>query len=111
MSQKLCKLSELSATGCKAVVCSLDGGATRTEILITEHDYQPVAYINECPHLGTPLQMRQDVFLDMTGDYIQCSTHGALFRKQDGYCVAGPCKKQSLQKVMVYNERSKVVLP
>jgi naringenin degradation protein FdeD len=26
-----------------------------------------------------------------------CASHGALFEKSTGYCVAGPCAGQSLQ--------------
>ena len=48
-------------------------------------------YRNVCPHLGTPLNWEEDRFLDPDGALIQCSTHGALFRIEDGFCLAGPC--------------------
>ncbi|MEE8263379.1 MAG: Rieske (2Fe-2S) protein, partial [Gammaproteobacteria bacterium] len=37
-----------------------------------------------------------DQFLDETGNLLQCATHGALFRIEDGFCVAGPCTGASL---------------
>ena len=49
------------------------------------------AYLNRCPHRGTPLDWRPDDFLDRAGRDIVCATHGALFRVEDGVCIAGPC--------------------
>jgi nitrite reductase/ring-hydroxylating ferredoxin subunit len=54
---------------------------------------------NSCPHLGTPLDWTPDEFLDATGVYIQCATHGALFRIDDGFCVKGPCSGESLESI------------
>lgn len=49
------------------------------------------AYVNRCPHIGTPLDWRPDAFLDREGRAIVCATHGARFRVEDGVCLAGPC--------------------
>ena len=57
------------------------------------------AYHNRCPHMGTSLDWQPDQFLDASGDFIQCSTHGALFRIQDGLCLYGPCARQSLTNI------------
>jgi nitrite reductase/ring-hydroxylating ferredoxin subunit len=56
-------------------------------------------YVNSCPHVGTPLDWVPDEFLDATGTFIQCATHGAQFRIADGYCVRGPCAGESLEAV------------
>ena len=56
-------------------------------------------YRNICPHLGTPLNWEEDQFLDPDGALIQCSTHGALFRVEDGFCLAGPCAGAHLSAV------------
>jgi nitrite reductase/ring-hydroxylating ferredoxin subunit len=53
-------------------------------------------FIDRCPHAGTPLALINDRFLTREGDLILCSTHGALFRPEDGLCVAGPCPGASL---------------
>lgn len=62
-------------------------------------DDQVVLYWNRCPHLGTPLEWEEDRFLDPDGALIICSTHGALFRIEDGRCLAGPCKGKHLQPI------------
>ncbi|NKB34119.1 MAG: Rieske 2Fe-2S domain-containing protein [Pseudomonadales bacterium] len=75
-------------------------------------------YWNRCPHLGTPLEWQEDKFLDADGALIQCSTHGALFKIEDGHCLVGPCKGKNLQKVpfvidngMVMVEEAQLVPP
>jgi len=55
------------------------------------------AYVNRCPHVGTPLDWSPDEFLDRDGRHIVCATHGALFRVDDGFCVAGPCSGDRLE--------------
>ncbi|MEP1030606.1 MAG: Rieske 2Fe-2S domain-containing protein, partial [Alphaproteobacteria bacterium] len=57
------------------------------------------AYVNSCPHVGTPLDMWPGRFLTRDGEYILCATHGALFRIEDGHCVAGPCVGRGLTPI------------
>lgn len=56
-------------------------------------------YRNSCPHTGINLEWVPDQFLDITGELIQCSTHGALFSIKKGLCIRGPCVGMSLQAV------------
>ena len=53
-------------------------------------------YLNRCPHAGHPLDLLPQRFLTVDGTLILCSSHGALFEKPTGYCVAGPCAGRSL---------------
>ncbi|MBN0989207.1 MULTISPECIES: Rieske (2Fe-2S) protein [Amphritea] len=53
-------------------------------------------YENRCPHKGVPLEWLPDTFLDVEKQFIQCSTHGALFTIDKGLCIAGPCAGASL---------------
>ncbi|MCX4190694.1 Rieske (2Fe-2S) protein [Methylophaga sp. OBS3] len=54
------------------------------------------AYLNHCPHLGIPLNWQPDAFMSLEETHIQCSTHGALFNPDNGLCISGPCRGQSL---------------
>jgi len=56
-------------------------------------------YENSCPHLGIQLEWQEHEFLDIDASMIQCSSHGALFRIEDGECLLGPCQGQSLVKI------------
>ena len=59
------------------------------------------AYLNRCPHTGVGLEWVPDRFLDPSGRFLQCATHGALFRIEDGRCVAGPCTGDRLEPLAV----------
>jgi len=56
-------------------------------------------YLNRCPHAGHPLDLLPQRFLTADGTLILCSSHGALFEKASGYCVAGPCLGRSLTPI------------
>jgi nitrite reductase/ring-hydroxylating ferredoxin subunit len=58
------------------------------------------AYVNRCPHAGRPLNF-MDRFLSADGQLLQCHSHGALFEKHTGLCVAGPCMDESLRRIAV----------
>jgi nitrite reductase/ring-hydroxylating ferredoxin subunit len=68
------------------------------------------AYVNRCPHLGTELDWQPGEFFDFAGLYLVCSTHGALFEPGTGYCVAGPCRGASLERLDVRERDGRVVL-
>jgi nitrite reductase/ring-hydroxylating ferredoxin subunit len=57
------------------------------------------AYVNRCPHTGVNLNWQPNQFFDIENHFIQCATHGALFRFDDGYCVRGPCAGGKLQSL------------
>ena len=68
------------------------------------------AYRNSCPHTGGPLDWVPDQFLNLDGDLIQCATHDALFRIEDGTCIAGPCAGKALSPVPVQIRNDEIFL-
>ena len=68
------------------------------------------AYVNRCPHLGTELDWQPGEFFDFARLYLVCSTHGAIFEPGTGYCVAGPCRGASLERVEVREYDGRVEL-
>ena len=54
------------------------------------------AYRNVCPHAGMALDWKPDHFLTKDGAAIICASHGALFDKTTGECIAGPCAGRAL---------------
>ena len=66
---------------------------------ITQRDGDFFAYQNVCPHLHVELEFLENQFLDSDQEYIQCSTHGALFQVETGECIFGPCQGEYLEKV------------
>ena len=70
------------------------------QLLLVRTDASVVhAYLNRCPHLGVPLQWQADRFLDEDGVFIRCASHGALFERETGLCVQGPCRGDSLWQI------------
>jgi len=59
------------------------------------------AYVNNCPHADVPLDSLYKIEIDPRALTLKCSVHNAFFRVEDGYCVAGPCEKQSLKPVPI----------
>jgi nitrite reductase/ring-hydroxylating ferredoxin subunit len=59
------------------------------------------AYVNRCPHAGTPLDLWPNEFMTEDGRYLICSTHGAIFEQHTGVCVEGPCPGAALELLAV----------
>jgi len=56
-------------------------------------------YENSCPHRSIPLEWQPDQFLDYDKTFIQCATHGALFKIETGMCISGPCVDDHLTPI------------
>ena len=59
------------------------------------------AYLNRCPHAGHRLNLRPGDFLTPDGGFLICRSHGALFERATGCCVAGPCVGEGLVRLPV----------
>ena len=77
----------------------LHHGSKTIEGFIVNHDGRHYAYVNRCPHAGSPLNWMPDRFLDRDREHILCTAHGALFEIESGLCIAGPCPGASLTTV------------
>ena len=95
----LCHVSEIPDPGSKGV--SVQTGIGALELFIVRQGPAVFGYRNRCPHTSAPLDWQPDRFLDATECYIQCATHGALFRIDDGECLQGPCAGQYLTSTPV----------
>jgi nitrite reductase/ring-hydroxylating ferredoxin subunit len=104
----LCPLAEIPDGRSKGF--SLGEGATQRELFVVRTNGRVYAYENSCPHTGAPLDWTPDQFLTVDCDFIQCATHGALFRIETGECLDGPCLGEWLRAVRVVIEDGVVVL-
>jgi nitrite reductase/ring-hydroxylating ferredoxin subunit len=50
------------------------------------------AYLNRCAHVPVEMDYQPNKFFDMTGHWIICATHGAIYRPETGECRGGPCR-------------------
>jgi len=99
VTRVLGSLAELEATGCKGFAVGEGDWPLRGFLVRTSQGV--AAYVNNCPHAGHPLNFKPDRFLTPDRSLILCASHGALFTRDEGLCIAGPCPGQSLRRVPV----------
>ncbi len=82
----------------------------RLDGFVINHEGGWHAYVNRCPHVGTPLDLWPNEFLSDDGRVLVCSTHGALFDPPTGRCLAGPCAGDALTRVPLRVEGADLVV-
>lgn len=65
-------------------------------------------FLNRCAHIPVEMDWQEGRFFDSGGLYLICSTHGATYHPESGFCIRGPCKGQSLTRVAVEELDGKV---
>lgn len=93
----LCTVADIEDGESTALVTEMDG--QRTSLIAVRQGDDIYLYVNSCPHILAPLDFIPGQFLTPEKDMILCSTHGALFRIEDGECVHGPCMNKRLDPV------------
>ena len=99
LTRVLCSLAELGATGSRGFTVGEGDWPLRGFVVRASNGV--AAYVNTCPHAGHPLNFRPDKFLTPDRNLILCASHGALFTRDEGLCIAGPCPGQALRRVPV----------
>ena len=84
----VCREDEIGEGDARGFSVTTAAGAL--SIVVAKRDGVIFVYENQCPHLGVNLDWIEDQFLSEDGAYLQCATHSALFRFDDGECVLGP---------------------
>ena len=93
----LCRVDEIADGEARGFL--VGEGIARRDVVLVRRDGALRAYVNSCPHQGTPLETFPDKFLNEDGSLLVCSTHGARFRVEDGVCVSGPCVGKALTRI------------
>ncbi|GAA0584670.1 Rieske (2Fe-2S) protein [Caenispirillum bisanense] len=87
----------------------LDDAGVRLGIVVVRRGDDLYGYVNRCPHLSIPLNLWPDKFLSPDGQVLQCATHGARFRIEDGLCIHGPCDGRFLTSFRLAVKNRKIV--
>jgi nitrite reductase/ring-hydroxylating ferredoxin subunit len=101
-------LDALQDPGSKGVTVTCD--SRLFDLFVVRRGDEVRAYLNNCPHTGAPLDWVPDQFLSLDNKHIQCAMHDALFRWEDGECVAGPCRGDALTAVPARVKDGQVML-
>ena len=104
----ICRLADLEDPGARGF--AIGGGDWPLRGLVVRVRSEVRAYVNRCPHAGHPLNLRPHRFLTPDGALILCSSHGAVFERLTGYCVAGPCAGRALTLLPLIIESGFVLL-
>lgn len=100
--QVLCRLDAVPEGGSIAVRDPRHPpGSWEPTIALLRRQGTVVAFLNDCPHRNTPLDLDDGRVLSPDGAYILCRTHGALFEIDSGLCIAGPCMGDRLRAIPV----------
>jgi nitrite reductase/ring-hydroxylating ferredoxin subunit len=104
----ICRFAEIADPGARGFTIGTGDWPLRGFIVRVREEVR--GYVNHCPHAGHPLDLTPHQFLTHDGALILCGSHGALFDKLSGYCIAGPCSGRSLQPIALKVEAGFVML-
>ncbi len=122
LSERPSELSEGTADSSARVICAsgdlADGGdGVRFEIewdgkaapaFAVRHGGRVYGYLNRCAHIAMELDWTPGNFFDADGEYLICSTHGAVYAPDSGACRGGPCRGAALVGLNVFEADGKV---
>lgn len=104
----ICRFADVADPGARSFTIAAAGWPLRGFIVRVGAEVR--GYVNHCPHAGHPLDITPHRFLTHDGALILCGSHGALFDKLSGYCIAGPCAGHSLRPIPLQLEAGFVML-
>jgi nitrite reductase/ring-hydroxylating ferredoxin subunit len=104
----VCRLDELADPGARGFTIGTGDWPLRGFVVRVHEAVR--GYVNHCPHAGHPLDLMPHRFLTHDGALILCGSHGALFDKLTGYCIAGPCVGRQLRSIPLEVEAGFVML-
>ena len=94
-ARTICASAELVERG-DGVRFEIDWQGDTVSAFAIRHDGQVRAYVNRCGHIAVELDWKEGKFFDPEGEYLLCSTHGALYAPESGACRGGPCRGAGL---------------
>jgi len=97
LERVICRVADLEPAGARGFTIGEGDWPLRGVVVRVRDEIR--GYINRCPHAGHPLNLLPNRFLTPDGSLLLCASHGALFEKLTGLCIAGPCPGQSLQTI------------
>lgn len=105
----ICASAELAEHG-DGVRFELDWEGETVPAFAIRHGGRVYAYLNRCAHIAMELDWKPGKFFDADGEYLICSTHGALYAPKSGACCGGPCRGAGLVALNLFEADGKVYL-
>ena len=105
----ICASGEL-AEGGDGVRFEIEWKGEAAPAFAIRHGGRVYGYLNRCAHIAMELDWKPGKFFDADGEYLICSTHGALYAPESGACRGGPCRGAALVGLNVFEADGKVYL-
>lgn len=96
----ICASGELAEAG-KGIRFPVTAGGGDATGFVVRFDGAVVGYLNRCAHVPIELDWNEGEFFESDGQFLMCSTHGALYHPASGQCVGGPCRGRRLRSIIV----------
>ena len=87
----LCASTDLANGGLAVPFDVVFAGQTCRAFAI-RYQGQAHGYLNRCAHVAMEMDFQPNRVFDISGDWLICATHGALYQPQTGQCRSGPCR-------------------
>lgn len=108
-TRRICASGELAERG-DGVRFELEWKGKIEPAFAIRHGGRVHAYLNRCAHISMELDWKQGKFFDADGEYLICSTHGALYAPESGACRGGPCRGAKLVALDIFETGGSVHL-
>lgn len=96
------RLAAVDAIPSRGLLFTYRDGPFRSTGILVRCEGGVRAWRNECRHLAVRLDRDTEGSLfDRDGELLMCQFHGALYRPDDGMCVAGPCAGSRLRPLPI----------
>lgn len=96
----ICASAALTDSG-KGIRFELQYRGETTPAFAIRYRGRVYAYLNRCAHIPVEMDWQEGEFFDLSGLYLLCSTHGAMYLPETGQCVSGRCAGRGLVKLGV----------
>lgn len=93
--------AEAVLEGGKGVRFAVTAGGEDGTGFVVRYAGKAYAYLNRCAHVPIELDWAEGEFFESSGLYLMCSTHGAIYVPESGFCAGGPCKGGRLRPIAV----------
>lgn len=77
---------------------------------VVRYDGAAYAYLNRCAHVPVELDWQEGRVFDLSGLYLICATHGALYSPESGECVDGRCNGNGLIRLAIVERDGHIFL-
>ena len=100
--------SEQVLEGGKGVRFGVSAFGDKATGFVVRHKGVVYAYLNRCAHVPIELDWAEGEFFESSGVYLMCSTHGAIYVPESGFCAGGACKGGRLRPIGVREEDGQI---